>query len=134
MIKAINHFTVNVVNRKESDDFYSDFFGFQYLESVDMGDSFITYYALPGGVRLELIDSYGEESRSTNGQCTRGCYRHLAFEVDSLDDYYKRCAKLKIPVIMEPVLQEKLFCRAMLIQDPNGVEIELTEKCRDIAE
>ncbi len=56
MITRINHITINVLNQKQSDIFYSQIFHFEKLESVDMDDSCITYYALLGQPRLELIN------------------------------------------------------------------------------
>lgn len=128
MITGINHFTINVLNQEQSDTFYSEIFHFEKLEAIDMGDSCITYYSLPGNIRLELINYYTKEPQSTNTQKSLGCFRHLAFEVDNLDSYYDIFLKFKVPVIMPPTLMEKLHCRGMLIQDPNGVELELVEK------
>ncbi len=127
MITGINHFTINVLDKNQSDIFYSNILNLKKLESVDMGDCYITYYSLPNQVRLELINYYTKEAKTTNTQKTLGCFRHLAFEVDNLDLYADMFLKYDIPIIMPPTLMEKLHCRGMLIQDPNGVELELVE-------
>lgn len=128
MIKTVDHVTINIKNREKSEKFYSEFLGLMRQQQIDMGDSLIIYYELPGGVRLELIDTYERKPDSTDEQCTPGCYRHLAFEVDSVEKCRKACQKFQIPVIMEPSVLEKLHCKVMLIRDPNGVEIEFVER------
>ena len=127
MIIGINHFTINVFDQKQSDMFYSNILNLKKLESIDMGDSCITYYSLPNHMRLELINYYTQEFKTTNAQKTLGCFRHLAFEVDNLDSYFDMFLKYNVPIIMPPTIMDKLHCRGMLIQDPNGVELELVE-------
>ncbi|WP_073586824.1 VOC family protein [Anaerocolumna xylanovorans] len=128
MITGIDHFTINVLDQEQSDIFYSKILHFEKLETIDMGDSCITYYSLPGRIRLELINYYTKEPKSANTQKTLGCFRHLAFEVDNLNSYHDMFLRYNVPVIMPPTLMDKLHCRGMLIQDPNGVELELVEK------
>lgn len=127
MIKSIDHITINMEKRWESEQFYGEVMGFARQREVKMEDSLIIYYALPGDVRLELIESFASVPRSTDVQCTPGCYRHLAFRTDSLEICREKCKNAGIPVIIEPTFLEKLNCRVMLIHDPNGVEIEFIE-------
>ena len=126
MIK-LNHITINVTNMQDSISFYSTFLNLSQNTTVDMGDSQIVYFSLPGAMQLELIDTFQENDCATTSQTARGKYRHLAFEVDHLDDWYRKCLLLQIPVIMPPTILKPLQCIAMLIHDPNGVEIEFTE-------
>ena len=55
MITELNHLTINVVNLGKSNLFYADVLGLLPAGTIDMGDHTLTYYALPGGCRLELI-------------------------------------------------------------------------------
>ena len=126
MIK-LNHITINVISMQDSISFYSTFLNLRQIRTVDMGDSQIVYFALPGDMKLELIDTYGDGTRSASPQTARGKYRHLAFETDRLDDWYRKCLQSQIPIIMPPTILKPLQCTAMLIHDPNGVEIEFTE-------
>ena len=50
-----------------------------------MGDHVLTYYALPGGVKLELISYMSDTGDCTAGLLERGRFRHLALRVDDLE-------------------------------------------------
>lgn len=128
MILGMNHITINVKNTEGSKQFYSDVLGLKLLEVVDMGDLEISYYGVPGECRIELIDYATNEPIAHVEQKALGCYRHMAMTVDHLDSYYNECIKRGIPILMEPCTMEKLHCKGMLIEDPNGVEVELVER------
>lgn len=127
MIKGLDHIAINVIDRKKSDDFYSALLGLKRLNTVDLGDQEITYYRLSQECRLELIYYYTDEIRAAVGQKSRGAYRHMALATDNLDELWQRCEAWHIPIRMKPTQMEKLGCRGMLIEDPNGVEVEITE-------
>ena len=53
---GLDHITVNVKDLDRSKAFYGDVLGLKEAGFVQMGDHTLTYYELPQGVRLELID------------------------------------------------------------------------------
>ena len=55
MITGIHHITINVKNLTQTHRFYGELLGLTRLEDIDMGDHTLSYYALPGGAKLELI-------------------------------------------------------------------------------
>ena len=67
MVQSIDHITINVKNLEASRAFYGELLGLAELSKVDMGDHVLTYYALPGGVKLELI-SYMSDTGGLHGQ------------------------------------------------------------------
>ena len=79
-IGSIDHVAINCTDFQKSQDFYGRILGFKQLQTVDCGDFDITYFALPGGGRLELFD-YHNKNRSPYREESDGGLRHLAFQV-----------------------------------------------------
>jgi lactoylglutathione lyase len=126
-IKQINHITINVKDIDASMAFYGDIMGLERLNTIDMGDHALSYMKLPGGARLEFI-TYKFKTRSPDTVDTdAGTFRHLALEVDDLDEFADRFRKAGVKIRLQPVYVENLKCRVMLIEDPNGVELELVQ-------
>ena len=101
MITGIHHITINVKNLTQTHRFYGELLGLTRLEDIDMGDHTLSYYALPGGAKLELI-CY----RAVTPVCTAG-----------LPLYGGR-------VLQPPKWVEALQFTGMLAEDPNGCELE----------
>jgi lactoylglutathione lyase len=126
-IKQVNHITINVKDLDASLAFYGNVMGLERMNSIDMGDHMLDYMKLPGGVRLEFI-SYKFKTRSPDSvETDAGKLRHLALEVDDLDELEGRCRKAGVKIRLQPVYVEKLRCRTMLVEDPNGVELEFVQ-------
>jgi len=132
MITGIDHFTINVLDKEASLWFYGVFLGLPELDIINLKDQEIRYYGLTNNCRLELID-YEEDSEKhicqissptwrkdvASLQRAKGCYRHMALLTDHLDEF---------PVRMEPTIMKELGIKGILIEDPNGVEIEIVER------
>ena len=127
MITELNHLTINVVNMSRSCFFYGDVLGLTEAGEIDMGDHTLTYYMLPGECRLELICYAAPSGTMHPSSDTCGLYRHFCLRTDSLAALHTRCMECGVKVTKAPSYVEKLGCSTMLIQDPNGVEIELIE-------
>ena len=127
-IRAINHITVNVKDLNASKLFYSEIMGLKENGFIDMGDHTLTYYDLPGGVRLELIDYEKKVPAPDHVVTDTGIYRHFCLEVDALEEFDAFCRQKQVRVTKEYGWVEKLGCYNVLILDPTGVEIELIEK------
>lgn len=141
MITGIDHFTINVLDKEASLWFYGVFLGLPELDVIDFGDQEIRYYGLTDNFRLELIEykesnekhtcqisSPTERTDIASLQRAKGCYRHMALRTDQLDEFYIKVAEFEIPVRMEPTIMKELGIKGILIEDPNGVEIEIIEK------
>ena len=127
-ITGLNHITINVKDLDVSRDFYGRILGLKESGYIDMGDHTLTYFVLPQGVRLELIDYEHTEQSQERKATETGLYRHFCVEVDDLQGYAEKCRSEHIMIIKEPGWVEQLACSTMLIIDPNGAEIELIEK------
>ena len=85
MITGIHHITINVKNLTQTHRFYGELLGLTRLEDIDMGDHTLSYYALPGGAKLELICYRAVTPVCTAGLLERGRFRHLALQFDTVD-------------------------------------------------
>ena len=126
-ITGINHITINVVDLQKSKEFYETVFDLEPAGFVDMGDHTLTYYALPGNVRLELIEYVSPMDDMNVSELQTGTYRHLCLETDDLEELAGRCRKLGNTLTKEPSFVQKLDFRNILLKDPNGVEIEVIQ-------
>jgi len=127
-VTGLNHITVNVKDLEVSKAFYKEIMGFTENGFVDMGDHTLTYYDLPYGVRLELIDYETKKDAPAHEVTDTGIYRHFCLEVEGLEEFTSFCKQKNVPVTKDFGWVEKLGCNNILILDPNGVEIELIEK------
>jgi lactoylglutathione lyase len=128
ILQRIDHITINVKNLDASLSFYRDALGLERLESIDMGDHVLDYLGLPGGIKLELISYKFGTNQLTTAATDAGIFRHIAFVADDLDSVLMRCEKFGARIRLRPQHVEKLGCRTMLIEDPNGVELEFMQK------
>ena len=127
-ITGLDHISINVTDLDASKQFYENLFALEQIGFIDMGDHTLTYYELPGGVRLELID-YENKDTPVSVQPTHvGMYRHFCLEVDSLEELMHKCREYGAQVTKEPSFVERLERSNVLLTDPNGVEIEVFEK------
>lgn len=124
MVQSIDHITINVKNLEASLAFYGELLGLAELSQVDMGDHVLTYYALPGGVKLELISYMSDTGDCTAGLLERGRFRHLALRVDDLETLAARLSDYGGRVLQPPRWVEQLGFTGMLAEDPNGCELE----------
>ncbi len=124
-LTGLNHITINVIDLDASKRFYEEVFGLEPCGFKDMGDHTLTYYQLPQGVLLELIDYEAKRDPLPVSETQTGTYRHFCLEADSLDELYEICREHGVSVRSAPAFVEKLGRSNMLITDPNGVEIEI---------
>lgn len=128
LLKGLDHITINVTDLAKSFEFYENVLELEKIGTVDLGDHTLHYMGLPGGSRLELIEYHFDNLLIKAKNTDIGIFRHVAFVVDSLDEIKKRCDKYNVKINLQPIFVEKLNCKVLLIEDPNGVELELVEK------
>lgn len=125
---GLDHITINVINLKESKEFYQKILKLQFLETIMLDDQSITYFQINEETRLELIDYFDSQSQVAHEQKCRGTYRHFALRTNALSEIYQRCIEYEVPIRMEPTDMPKLGCRGFLFVDPNGVEVEIVDE------
>jgi len=128
MLKHVDHITINVKDLDASLSFYRDVLGLERMNTIDMGDHVLDYMGLPDGLRLEFISYKFSTGKPKIEATDAGLFRHVAFAVDDLDDIAARCAAAGAKVRLRPGYVDKLGCRTMLVEDPNGVELEFVQR------
>ncbi len=126
-----DHITINVRDIEKSLDFYGRILELKRLETVDMGDHILYYFELSEGLKLELIrylEDFGEVKPDVK---SRGIYRHLALECDDVDALYEKLQENGVKCLSEPGDVPKLHFRNILVEDPNGVELEFIRYMKD---
>lgn len=125
-IRGIEHVSINTVDFDRSVDFYSRVLGFKQLQTVGCGDFDITYFALPGGTRLEVFDYHGKNQVVQHKESDSGL-RHLAFRVVDVAAHEKFLRSEGIEITLPTCDLPNLGVRVMLFLDPNGVTLEFCE-------
>ncbi len=125
-ITHIDHIAVNTTDMAGSIDFYGRVLGLQRLETVDCGDFDITYFALPGGARLELFDYRGQNRAEKHLESDAGL-RHLAFQVEDVAAHEALLRAAGVEITLPTCDLPDLNARVLLFLDPNGVTIEFCE-------
>jgi lactoylglutathione lyase len=126
-VLAIDHVTINCKDPKRTFCFYEEVLGLSKTGTpIDMGDHELFYYGLPHS-RLEIIRYKTDQPVLDTVKTSPGIWRHLALEVDDIDTVYRAGQKFGAQITVLPSYVEKLGKKTMLIIDPNGVEIEITQ-------
>ncbi|MDD3172718.1 MAG: VOC family protein [Herbinix sp.] len=128
MITNLDHITIILADKARSIWFYSDILKLPFINIVKMSDHELIYFYLNAVTRLELIEYYHSEDKVKTSPLNVGSYRHMALVTDNIQLLYNVCIDNNIEVTMKPQYLELLHCIAMLITDPNGVEIEIIQK------
>jgi catechol 2,3-dioxygenase-like lactoylglutathione lyase family enzyme len=123
-----DHITINVTDLKKSQEFYGEILGLKKLDTVDMGDHRLYYYELTDTLMLELIEYDDDHGELHPDVKTRGIYRHLAFQCDDVDALYEKLMSHGITCLTKPDDVPKLNFRNILVEDPNGVELEFVKR------
>jgi lactoylglutathione lyase len=125
-ISQIDHVAINVTDIRKSIDFYYRLLGFQQLQTVDCGEFDITYFALPGGTRLELFDYHGKSQAVPRDVSEMGL-RHFAFQVEDVAAHEKLLRAAGVEITLSTCDLPNLGARVLLFRDPNGVTLEFCE-------
>lgn len=123
-IKGMNHIGINVSNMEKALHFYHELLGLPILqEKIDNGDNDI-YYLKLGDARIELFDYRGKSKKNEITDSDLG-YRHLALGVDNVDEWAEHLKQHGVPIRYGPESLVHLGARVLLIEDPDGTEIEI---------
>lgn len=126
-----DHITINVTDLERSLKFYGDILGLENKGTVDMGDHRLYYFALSDELLLELIE-YDEDKGGLHPDVkTRGIFRHLALSCDDVDALYERLLAEGVSILSAPDDVPKLRFRNILVEDPNGVELEFVTRDKE---
>ncbi len=127
---AVQHVALNCINLKKQEAFYAKHFGFRRTRTFNAGMPNEFVMLRLGDMRMELF-SADPGTEATGGEQPVG-FKHLAFEVSSLED---AIAGLKADGIQ---VGEIIDCsgiisgmRVCFFNDPEGNRVELMQGYRD---
>ena len=112
---SIDHVNMAVMNLDESVGFYHDLFGFEVRKEQPENDSRII-----GNNTIKLC-LYEDP-----GAVKQGGIAHFGFAIDNFEDVVAKCEEMGIEMPYGVVEWEK--SRSVYISDPNGYELELSER------
>ena len=119
------------LNRRDIDTtarWYRDLFGFRTARVVRVGDDRIVFLRC-GDAYLELFAAKGEAApASADGPAEAGRARHLAFQVDDVDQFTAGPGA-EAPVSLGPLSFDDYIpgWRTVWIRDPDGVVVEVSQ-------
>ena len=126
-INQVHHIAIICSDYERSKRFYTEALGFTIIREICRAErqSYKLDLALNGHYVIELFSFPNPPKRVSRPEATG--LRHLAFEVDSIEETILHLQKLSIEA--EPVRMDKVtFKKFTFINDPDGLPIEFYEK------
>ena len=127
MLNRIHHISIICSDYERSKSFYSNILGLEIIRETFRKErqSFKLDLSLHGEYIIELFSFPAPPQRPSRPEATG--LRHLAFEVDNLDNAIEQLKKSNI--ITEPIrIDETTNKRFTFFSDPDNLPIELYEK------
>ena len=127
MINKVHHIAIICTNYEVSKRFYTEILGLEIINETYRSerDSYKLDLALNGEYLIELFSFPNPPKRTSRPEAAG--LRHLAFEVDNLDEVISFLTKQSIEV--EPVrIDEITNKRFTFFADPDDLPIEFCEK------
>ncbi|HBN08103.1 MAG TPA: glyoxalase [Cyanobacteria bacterium UBA8530] len=121
------HVGLNCRKVSITEAFYGEFFGFERTRVLPVEKGEIVFLTGAGMV-LELFEAAPDapDLQEENDGPTGPGFRHLAFQVDDLDDFLSRVGA---PVTKKPIELDRFIegWRAAWIRDPDGRILEISQ-------
>ena len=125
-VKRFDHVAINSTDIEKSRSFYTGILGLSAGESVDMGDVILHYLRLGDNSAVELFE-YKDKKNYNDLEKKEGFVKHIAFNVDNIDELNQKLIKNNIQFEMDLCVLEPLKVKALLCYDPDGVIVELAQ-------
>ena len=126
LLKKLDHIAIICSDYATSKHFYTEVLGFKVIREEFRAErrSYKLDLALEGQYLIELFSFPKPPQRPTNPEACG--LRHLAFEVDDLDETIDFLKQHGVPT--EPLrFNSSLGQRSTFVKDPDGLPIELVE-------
>lgn len=128
-----SHVGLNCADQAATEDFYTRWFGFRRARVVRAGDEEVMFLKA-GPVYLELFASAMPPAVATekDGPGHRGSVRHLAFQVDSVDDFLAGAGG-ELSLTLGPLTFDEFIpgWKTVWVRDPDGVVVEVSQGYTD---
>ena len=123
-----SHVALNCRDIDTTARWYRDLFGFRTARVVRVGDDRIVFLRA-GDAYLELFGAKGAAAAGTaDGPAEAGRARHLAFQVDDVDEFTAGLGA-GAPVTLGPLSFDEFIpgWRTVWVRDPDGVVVEVSQ-------
>ncbi|MCT2530277.1 VOC family protein [SAR92 clade bacterium H921] len=115
---GIDHVNLQVSNLEKSVEFWKELLGFDVLETISEQKGAII------GTQAAMLALYEKENL---GRIEKHGFSHVSFHISNFDDAVQLCEKKGITILYEGVVQWP-YSQSLYIKDPDGYEIELSQK------
>jgi len=127
----IDHIAIRVSNFQRSINFYSKYFGFRQVDSLDAPPEGKEVHLESNGVHLELflVKSAKEPDLGPLGRNERGIC-HPCFSVNNLEEIYKKMKYEGVPITLDLTtftLNSGKRGKCFFFKDPDDTIIEIIE-------
>ena len=128
------HVGLNCRDQQRTEQFYRDVFGFRRARVVS-ADGVEVVFLRQGDVYLELFDASAQTPLTYHGDGPQhpGTARHLAFQVDDLDEFLAAAKGAELEVSLGPLAFDDFIpgWRTVWVKDPDGVIVEISQGYTD---
>lgn len=119
-VNGLDHINLQVRDLNKSVDFYKNVFGFQKVEEGISNNG--NPYAIVGRSGHVFLAMY--QGRDDN----QSYINHLGFHIDDFDSVMEKINQLGVKISYGDGIIEYPDSRSVYIADPDGMQIELSEK------
>jgi glyoxylase I family protein len=128
-----SHVGLNCKDQQETEYFYTRWFGFRRARVVEDGGTRVVFLRR-GDAYLELFQVAADPVYPVNndGPQYNGTVRHIAFQVDDVDDFLRDAAGA-LPISLGPLDFDKYIpgWKTAWVTDPDGVVVEVSQGYTD---
>ena len=115
---GIDHVNLQVSNLEKSIEFWKELLGFDVLETIPEQKGAII------GTKAAMLALYEKENL---GRIKKHGFSHVSFHISNFDDAVQLCEEKGITILYEGVVRWP-YSQSLYIKDPDGYEIELSQK------
>ena len=123
---TVDHIGINTIDLEKSKKFYEEVMNFPYAGEAQLGDDFVTYMKVDENCAIELFLTDGSLLTHEVSEEYVGV-KHIAFSVDSVDEWHEHLVKKGCRITLEPTDLEPIRKRVLLFEAPDHVIIELSQ-------
>jgi glyoxylase I family protein len=128
-----SHVGLNCADQDATEEFYTRWFGFRRARVIEDGDVRVVFLR-SGDVYLELFRSANPPllTSGDDGPDHPGIARHLAFQVDDVDAFWREAAG-ELTLSLGPLAFDSVIpgWKTIWVTDPDGVVVEVSQGYRD---
>lgn len=124
-VTGLDHINISTHNYQKTLDFYKNHFGFQTKEKGIKDGRAFEIIGLKNKIYLALYDTGKEQDGALSRFTQEKGLNHFGLHVQNFDETYQYAQDHDIKITIEPYQYPN--SRSFYVEDPNGMEIEISE-------